>query len=100
MPITLSPLMRKYNAMRRAKTAFCAGKKTKAELNKFVSAYVVAAVAKGQTKADAQKKANKVINGKCTVKPIAGAQKRKTAKRKTTRTVGAKRRVGRPRKRA
>ncbi len=79
MASTLSPLMRKYNALRTAKRLNCAGKKTATQLKAVAAAYVKAAVAKGQPKAEAERKARKVVTGGCTV--AAGTKRKTTTKR-------------------
>ena len=91
---TMPPTLRKYQALQRKKKSYCAGRATKADVNRAASVYVTAAVAKGQTKAEAQKKASKVINGKCS---LAAAKKRKsatTATRKRKTTTKARKRTG------
>lgn len=86
MPATL----RKYQALRKKKKAHCAGRATKTALNKAVSDYVKSAVAGGQSKTEAQAKANKVLRAACGVSGLAG--KRKAApKRKATGTGTRKR---------
>ncbi len=88
MASTQSPLMRKYNALRAAKRLNCAGKKTQEDVKKAASAYVTAAVKKGQTKAEAEKKARAVMRAGCKMSSVvSGTRKRKTTtttKRKTT----------------
>jgi hypothetical protein len=86
---TMPALMRKYQALQRKKKSFCAGRATKADVKRAASAYVTAAVAKGQTKTEATKKANRVMNSGCKMTSrVAGAKKRKTTgtrKRATSR---------------
>lgn len=95
MPATL----RKYQALRKKKKAHCAGRATKTALNKAVSDYVKSAVAGGQSKTEAQAKANKVLKSACSVSGLAG--KRKAApKRKSTSTGTRKRTTTRTRSRA
>lgn len=81
----ISPLMRKYNALRRKKKAYCSGKATKADVNKAATAYINAAVKKGQSKVEATKKANRVRNSGCKMSSVAGTKRksrRRTKKRK------------------
>lgn len=83
MPATL----RKYQALQRKKKSYCAGRATKADVKRTASAYVTAAVAKGQTKAEAQKKADRVMKSGCSMTANIAGKKRKAApKRKTTTT--------------
>lgn len=63
MPGTL----KKYQALRKKKKSVCAGRAKKSDLTKAANAYITAAVKGGQTKTEARAKANKVINGKCTL---------------------------------
>jgi len=72
----LSPLMRKFNALRRMKAKACAGKATATDLTRAKSTYVDAAVKKGQTSADATAKANRVINGKCAMTKVSGPKRK------------------------
>lgn len=66
----------KYQTLRKKKKMHCAGKATKTDLNKAKSAYVAAAVKGGQTRTEATKKANKVVNAGC---KLASVGKRKAA---------------------
>lgn len=84
MASTQSPLLRKYNALRAAKRLNCAGKKTNADVKKAAATYVKAAVAKGQTKAEAEKKARAVMRAGCKMSSVVAGSKRKTTARKTT----------------
>jgi hypothetical protein len=68
--------MRKFNALRRMKTKACAGKATATDLNKAKSTYVDAAVKKGQTKAEANAKAERIINGKCSMTKVSGPKRK------------------------
>lgn len=79
----MPPTLKKYQALQRKKKSYCAGRATKADVKKAASVYVTAAVAKGQTKTEAQKKANKVLNGACKLKSASAT----TRKRKTTATA-------------
>lgn len=63
MPGTL----KKFQALRKKKTSVCAGRAKKSDLTKAANAYIAAAVKGGQTKTEARAKANRVINGKCSV---------------------------------
>lgn len=82
MPATL----KKYQALQRKKKSYCAGRATKADVKRAASVYVTAAVAKGQTKAEAQRKADRVMKTGCSMTANITGRKRKatTAKRKTT----------------
>lgn len=82
-----SPLMSKYRALQRKKKSYCAGKATKADVKRTVTAYVALAVSKGQTKTEATAKANKVLKAGCSMSSnIAGKRKKATAttRKKTT----------------
>lgn len=72
--------MRKWNALRRMKTKSCQGRATMAQVNEAKKTYVEAAMKKGQTSAEATAKANKVVNGKCSVPAVSGPKGK--AKRK------------------
>lgn len=61
----ISPLMRKYNAIKKAKSRNCNGKATVAQVKKAANTYITAAVKKGQTRAEATKKANAITKRKC-----------------------------------
>lgn len=72
----------KYQRLQKAKASHCAGRTTKASLNKAKKAYIDDAVKKGnKTRSEATASANKVVNRGCGV-GIAGTKKRKTTKRK------------------
>lgn len=76
----------KYRTLRKKKKMHCAGKATKSDLNKAKTAYVTAAVKGGQTKTEATKKANKVVNAGCKLAKTTTARKssaRPAAKSKT-----------------
>lgn len=82
-----SPLLSKYRALQRAKKSLCEGKATKTKVKSASTAYVKAAVAAGQTKTEATRKADRVLKQGCSMtSSIAGKRKRKT-----TSTVGKKR---------
>ena len=79
----LSPLQRAYNRMRSSKAKLCQGKSTKAIVKQNAAAYVRAAIKAGQTKAEATKKANRVVNGGCSMSSrVSGTKKRKTTRRR------------------
>jgi hypothetical protein len=84
MPATL----KKYQALQRKKKSYCAGRATKADVKRAASVYVTAAVAKGQTKQEAQRKADRVMKSGCSMTANIAGRKRKTttAKRKSTGT--------------
>jgi hypothetical protein len=74
----------KYQRLQKAKASHCAGRITKASLNKAMNAYIADTVKKGnKTKVEATASAKRVVNRGCGV-GIAGTTKRKTTKRKTT----------------
>lgn len=99
---TMPPTLRKYQALQRKKKSYCAGRATKADVKRAATAYVTAAVAKGQTKAEAQKKAEKVLKAGCSMtanivgrkKKAATTRKRTASTKKTTTTQRKK--AGRP----
>lgn len=74
--------MRKFNALRRVKKMNCLGKKTATDLNSAKKTYVDAAIKKGQTRSEAEAKANKVINGKCTLTKVSSTKRRKRTAKK------------------
>lgn len=100
MPATL----KKYQALQRKKKSYCAGRATKADVKRAASVYVTAAVAKGQTKAEAQKKADRVMKSGCSMTANIAGKKRKaatgTSKRKATTTAKRKSTTTRRRTRA
>lgn len=55
----------KYSKLVKAKSSYCSGRTTKKSLNKAKKAYIDDAVKKGQSKTEATKKANRVVNGGC-----------------------------------
>jgi len=61
----ISPLMRKYNALKKKKSQNCNGKATAADVRKVAKIYIEAAIKKGQTRKEATKKANAITNRKC-----------------------------------
>ncbi|MTB53899.1 hypothetical protein [Lewinella sp. W8] len=81
----------KYQLLISAKKSHCAGRTTKATLNKRKKAYIDHATKKGgKTKAEATAIANRVINRGCsagigsTKKKKSTARKKRTTKTKTT----------------
>lgn len=83
-----SPLMSKYRALQRKKKSYCAGRATKADVKRAERAYVALAVTKGQTKAEAEKKAQKVLKAGCSMSSnIAGKKRKATTTRKKTTTT-------------
>ena len=81
MPVKKRKTLTKYQRLVKAKKSYCAGRITKASLNKIATAYKTDAVKKGKSKTEATKIANKVVNGKCTLK-----KKKTTTKRKKSTT--------------
>jgi hypothetical protein len=75
-----SPVLRSYNQLRSKKKKLCMGKTTKSEVKKAASAYVTKAVKAGQTKAEAQRKANRVLNSGCSMSSAVRGRKKKTRK--------------------
>lgn len=61
----MSPLMRKYNAIKKVKSKNCNGKATAADVKRIAKIYIDAAVKKGQTRKEATRKANKITNKGC-----------------------------------
>lgn len=100
MPATL----KKYQALQRKKKSYCAGRATKADVKRAASVYVTAAVAKGQTKAEAQKKADRVMKNGCSMTANIAGRKRKAAAPKTrkraTTTTAKRKTAARPHARA
>ncbi|MEM6397777.1 MAG: hypothetical protein AAF741_15620 [Bacteroidota bacterium] len=84
-----SPLQKAYSDLRKAKGQFCKGKKSKTDVKAVAKKYVDRAVKAGQTRTEAQKKANRVLSGGCSMSSaVTGTKKRKTkrkpARRKST----------------
>lgn len=81
----------KWQLLLSAKAKHCKGSITKTALNKAAKAYVTDTVKKGnKTKSEAEKAANKLINGSCAV-GIAGAKKKRNpAAKAKTGTTGRK----------
>jgi hypothetical protein len=73
----ISPLMRKYNAIKKTKSKNCAGKATAADVKKKAKAYIDAAVNKGQTRTEATRKANAITNRSCKTASIGKTRRRK-----------------------
>lgn len=83
--VKVSATLRKYRALQRAKRKYCEGKATKTSVTNAAKAYISAAVAKGQTKAEATKKANRVANGGCKMSSrVTGKQKKATTASRRT----------------
>ncbi len=83
MPVKKRKTLTKYQRLRKAKKSYCAGRITKAALNKVATAYVKDAVKKGnKTQAEAKKAAAKVVNGKCTLKKKGTTKRRKSTRRR------------------
>lgn len=74
------------------KKSYCAGRVKKDSLNKAAKAYVDDAVKKGKTKSEAQKIANKVVKGSCSV-AVGSTKKRKTTKKSTSKKRKTRRRA-------
>lgn len=93
----ISAGLRAYQAMQRAKKQFCAGKVNKGYVKAKAADYVAKATAKGnQTKAEAQAKADRVLQSGCSMTANIHGKKRKTtttATRKRTTTATARRRA-------
>ena len=82
----MPPTLKKYQALQRKKASFCKGRATKADVKRAAATYIAAAVAKGQTKTEAQKKANKILTKGCSLSSnIAGRRKSAPKKRKPAR---------------
>lgn len=84
--VKVSATLRKYRALQKAKRKYCEGKATKKAVTSAASAYISAAVAKGQTKSEATAKANRVTKGGCKMTSRVSGKRKKT----TTRTVRTK----------
>ncbi|SER16362.1 hypothetical protein [Neolewinella agarilytica] len=73
----------KYQRLQKAKASHCAGRTTKASLNKAKKAYIDDAVKKGnKTRTEATASANKVINRGCSAGIGTTKKKRKLTKRR------------------
>lgn len=57
----------KYNELQKKKRMYCEGKTTKSAVQKKANEYIRSAVNKGQTKTEAQRKANKVAKKGCSM---------------------------------
>ena len=76
----------KYQILQKAKSAYCKGKKNKAEVKKCATAYVKDATKKGQTKASAEAKARRVLNAGCKMTArLSGTKKKKATRRRKRR---------------
>lgn len=74
-------LLSKYRALQRAKKSLCAGRATQAAVNAKKTAYVKAAVAKGQTKVEATRKADRVLKAGCSsTKAVSGTRRKRTVR--------------------
>ena len=81
----------KYQQLVSAKKSHCAGRTTKATLNKRKKAYIDHATKKGgKTKAEATAIANRVVNRGCSAS--IGSTKKKSTKRRTTKAKTTARR--------
>ena len=76
----ISPLMRKYNRVKKVKSRNCAGKASAADVKKAAKSYIDAAVKKGQTRKEATRKANAITTRACGVGAVA-PKRRKRKKR-------------------
>lgn len=85
----------KYQMLQAAVSSLCKGRGKKSTVTERKKAYIADAVKKGQTKAEATKKANKVVNKPCSTASVSGTKKRKTTRRKTTATKRKTRRARR-----
>jgi len=74
----------KYQILVSRKSSYCNGRVKKTSLTKAANAYIADAVKKGKSKAEAQKIANKVVNGACTAS-VSGRKKAAGRKKRTTR---------------
>lgn len=80
----VSPLLASYRRLQKAKSAYCAGKKTKNEVEKAAKEYISKATTAGQTVTEAKRKADRVRNGGCKMSSVAGTRKKSTKVGKTT----------------
>lgn len=80
----VSPSLRAYRNLQKAKKQFCAGKVAKSAVKAQASNYVTSAVAAGKTKGDAEKTARKVMNSGCKMTSAITGRKKKTTTRKAT----------------
>lgn len=81
----VSPLLASYRRLQKAKSAYCAGRKTKSDVEKAAKDYISKATASGQTATEAKRKSDRVRNGGCKMSSVAGTRKRTTAKKTTAR---------------
>lgn len=75
----MPPLLKKYQQVQKKKRSYCAGKATKADVKRAATVYVTAAVAKGQTKSEAQKKVDRIMKSGCSMTANIAGKKRKAA---------------------
>lgn len=81
--MALSALQRAYNSLRKRKSAYCKGKVNKQMVKLAANTYIKKAMAKGQTKSEATKKANAILNAGCKMSSrVSGTKKRKTRRRR------------------
>lgn len=73
----ISPLMRKYNAIKKIKAKNCDNKATAAQVKKVAKTYIDAAIKKGQTRKEATRKANAITTRACTKPAVGSTRKRK-----------------------
>lgn len=60
-----SPLQKALNTLKKTKSRNCDGKATTAQVRKAADTYIARAMKKGQTKAEATRKANAITTRKC-----------------------------------
>lgn len=76
-------LQRAYNTLRKKKAAYCAGKVNKTAVKQAAANYIKSAISKGQTKAEANRKAKRVMSSGCKMTSrISGTKKSKTTRRR------------------
>lgn len=78
--------MNKYQALVKVKSRFCKGQATKADVKRAASNYVHASAIKATNqekgRKEAQKKANRVLRGGCSVSSVIAGKRRKGRGRK------------------
>jgi hypothetical protein len=79
---TQTALQRAYRALQKEKSRYCDNKSTKTKVKAKAAKYIAAAKKKGQTQKEAQAKANRVMNGGCSMSSRVSGTKKRTAKRK------------------
>ena len=72
-----------YQILQAAKARYCKGKTTAAVVKKAATNYIAKAVKAGKTKAEAEKSANRVVKGGCSMSSSIAGKKRKPIKRKS-----------------